>query len=277
MSVLPIQYVRPIAVYVPTQPTADFPVPWAFDDLEDLQVTVDGVLQTGWTLINAQTEMGFYSAATIRLPTLVTGRVVIARFTAAEQEAVFPSGGAFRVDVLNRALGRLWMADQDLVERSNRALYVPVGEESPGALPSRANRAGRLLGFDDNGDLTVTTTVPDFDVPLDVATEAAERAEAAADAASGARISVEALAPAALAAASVATTASALAAALAANFYEVVQPVTTTIESFMNAGGPYDFGDLLPIDAPFAIERLAATRIDLSRSSGSIIDLGSVA
>lgn len=277
MSVLPIQYVRPIAVYVPTQPTADFPVPWAFDDVEDLQVTVDGVLQSGWTLANAQTEMGFYSSATIRLPSLVTGRVVIARFTASEQEAVFPPSGMFRVDVLNRALGRLWMEAQDLVERSNRAIYVPVGEDSPGSLPSRANRAGRLLGFDDSGNLITTTTVPDFDVPLDVATEAAERAQAAADAASGARVSVEALAPQTLAAASVASTAAALAAALAANFYEVSTPPTTTIEAFMNAGGPYDLGDLLPIDAPFAIERLAATRIDLSRSGGTIIDLGSVA
>jgi hypothetical protein len=230
----------------------------------------------------------------------------IERLVPLDQPIVINNQDGFHPAVVETGLDRAMMAAQQIdfkiEDFAARAVYATDGPLGP--LPSIAARAGKLLAFDAAGRPTVTTfppapifpvfpDIPDLDAALEQITAtlatvsgaalvqiaaASAQAQAAADAVAGVQVGVTAAAAQALAAAGVAIPAAQMAAVLAANYAEVIAPVTTTIEAFMSAGASsYDLGDVLPLNAPFRIERLPAVRIDLSRSGGTTIDLGSVA
>jgi len=150
----------PRVAYTAVSPTTDFAVPFPFDDAADLIVTVDGATVT-FTIVSGALTTGIYTSATVRLTTAATGRIVIVRQTALEQDAVFPGSGTFRTPVLNREISREWMALQDQRLSVAQALRVPISDDPISTLPAKALRANSLVGFNADGDLTLASgTLP---------------------------------------------------------------------------------------------------------------------
>lgn len=150
----------PRVAYTAASPTTDFAVPFPFDDVGDLTVTVNGTTAP-FTIVSGALTTGIYTSATVRLTTAATGSIVIVRQTALEQDAVFPGSGIFRTPVLNRELSRAWMAFQDLQLAYNQALRVPTSDAPLARLPTAALRANSVVGFNAAGELTVVSgTLP---------------------------------------------------------------------------------------------------------------------
>lgn len=136
----------------------DFPVPFPFDDVADLAVTVNQA-PVLFALVATLTQDGFFLASTVRLnaPAPPGAVVGIARATLLKQGAVFPLAGAFRTATLNREVSRLWMVLQDLASRIGQAIRVPSYEPGLSELPAKAQRTpGKFLTFDSNGDLALS-------------------------------------------------------------------------------------------------------------------------
>lgn len=142
---------------VGSTPTTDFPIPYYFDDKEDLSVWIDGTETTAFTLSGAVSLDGIYTTATVVLDVPVSDvTVVINRDTRAEQDAVFPVSGAFNVRALNRELARLWQAMQDMDRRISTTVRGEDIDSDLPQLPAAADRANYFLAFDSAGNPIVS-------------------------------------------------------------------------------------------------------------------------
>lgn len=91
---------------------------------------------------------------TSALPTGRTGFIVSQ--VSPLQETVFTNTGGFYPTVLNDSLDRLHALHLENRETNSRAVVTPVGETGNLALPPVANRVGKYLYFDPNGDITAS-------------------------------------------------------------------------------------------------------------------------
>ncbi|CAL9956728.1 tail protein [Vibrio phage K227] len=86
--------------------------------------------------------------------------VYIYRDTEASQELIYPVSGRFPAKATERSLDKLTMLIQDTgVAISNRALRVPQTEQTVNEIPTKSNRAGNFLAFDENGQPIATQPV----------------------------------------------------------------------------------------------------------------------
>jgi len=140
-----------VSYTVGSTPQDTFVVPFPFDDDDDLTVAVDGAAVL-FSLTAVILDSGFYTGSSVVLTAPVSDAVVvIRRRTKLEQEALFAEAGAFSVATLNLEIGRLWMGLQDLESLTDLAIRVPDNEGFISELPDAATRAGKVLGFDDDG------------------------------------------------------------------------------------------------------------------------------
>jgi len=93
---------------------------------------------------------------TTTLAYAVGGRLSIIRDVPATQPTDYLQGDPFPAESHERALDKLTMIVQQLKEITDRALVIPPGEDPLPALPSAADRALRLQGYDSNGDPVAT-------------------------------------------------------------------------------------------------------------------------
>lgn len=181
----------------------------------DLNVYQDGTLKTVDT---HYTVSGLLSATGgnvtfLSAPGAGTGNVVIEKAIPNTQGSSLPLGGPFPSTTVETALDRLTFLVQQVVKKVTRSLRQDPSDASDiAALPVKATRATKLLGFDANGDPTVSTnTLATLDSST---TAAAVSAAAAASSASAASSSASAASTSATNAASSATAAAASAASL---------------------------------------------------------------
>ena len=109
--------------------------------------------------------------------------LIITRVLEELQETDIANGGGFYPEVLEDALDRLTMLNQQNTATTNRALVAPLAEASIDTLPSIADRASKYLAFDADGNpVAVAGTTNAFVVSafaetlLDDGTAAAMRA-----------------------------------------------------------------------------------------------------
>lgn len=115
---------------VGSTPTTNFVVPFPFDDIGDLLVTVNDVPQIVTLTGTVETE-GFFTAATVVLPAPTSNSIVyIQRRTQLEQEVKYPEAGSFRTRPLNAEISRLWMALQDTRRELDFSLGVVLGTDT---------------------------------------------------------------------------------------------------------------------------------------------------
>lgn len=115
-----------------------------------LQVRVNGVLKVlgdDYTLSNLGSSAGVSVTANFPLG----ANVVLLRVTPRKQEVDTQNNETILEDVLDAALDKVTMITQEVGERSDRALVVPVGE-APVTIPAIVARAGRIAKFGDVED-----------------------------------------------------------------------------------------------------------------------------
>lgn len=128
-----------------------FPYPFPIFEAADLEVYLDAVAQSsGFTVsgvgISAGGSVLFASAPAAGALVTLRRNIAIAR------TSDFQEGGALRAKVLNDELDRLTASLQQVATALGRSLVLsPVDPADGLVLPSLAERAGALLGFDASG------------------------------------------------------------------------------------------------------------------------------
>lgn len=122
---------------------------------------VDGVLQPDTTVVlNPDQSNDPGGNITFLVAPADETSVYIYRDTEASQELIYPVSGRFPAKATERSLDKLTMLIQDTgVAISNRALRIPKTEQTVNEIPTKLNRAGNFLAFDENGQPIATQPV----------------------------------------------------------------------------------------------------------------------
>jgi len=147
--------------YTATSGQTVFTVPFEFFENSDLKVYQNNTLltiATHYTVAGA----GVTGGGTV---TFVTGAtaddtISIVRDVPVKRVTDFPVSGPFNINGLNEDLDRLTAMVQQQETRDNRTLRI-ADEDTPAvfnAIPTKANRAGKSLGFDSAGQPVVFDT-----------------------------------------------------------------------------------------------------------------------
>ncbi|WP_281019990.1 hypothetical protein [Minwuia sp. IMCC3060] len=189
----------PRAEYAADGMTTAYPAPFAFLKAADLKVWIGSAKQqpdTDYTVTGEGTTAG--GTVTFTSPPATGQSVVISRQATVARMSDFLPGGSLRADTLNDELDRLTLALQEAEAARERSLRIADhdADAAPGALPTRALRASRVLAFDDQGDPVAgpaSNILSDIEgavssVTEDAAAAAASALSAAGDAASVANV-----------------------------------------------------------------------------------------
>lgn len=186
----------PRAEYSADGTTTAYPAAFAFLKAADLRVWVGSTeqqLDTDYTVTGEGTTAG----GTVTFNTAPTAgqSVVISRQATVARMSDFLPGGSLRADTLNDELDRLTLSLQEAEAARSRSLHIADHDTDavPGALPSRALRASRVLAFDDQGDPVAgpsSSTLSDIEGAVSSVTEDAAAAAASALAAANDAASV---------------------------------------------------------------------------------------
>jgi hypothetical protein len=147
--------------YTATSGQTVFTVPFEFFSNADLKVYRSATLQTLTTNYTV-TGAGVTGGGTITLVSAATaGEIItIARDVPVARTTDFPSSGPFNIEALNTDLDRLTAMIQQQETLDTRSLRIDQFDtpNTLNALPSKINRAGRVLSFDADGQPSTTTT-----------------------------------------------------------------------------------------------------------------------
>lgn len=148
---VPIQ--DPIVSYTGNGVATQFTIPFRILVADDLKVLLGGVLSSAYSIDGLGDD-----EATITFTTAPASGVSIVgyRQVALERTDDYQFNGDLRAVTVNAEFDRIWMALQDIGSTASRAIHYPVDEfDIDGTLPAALQRAGNLLGFDDQGDVTM--------------------------------------------------------------------------------------------------------------------------
>jgi len=146
------------AQYTATSGQTVFTVPFEFFANADLKVYINETLKTLTTHYTV-TGAGVTGGGSITLVSGATaGQIVtIVRDIAVSRVTDFPLSGPFVVDDLNTELDRLTAIAQQLETKLTRAVRLDDFDQPNTfqVLPSKISRAGKIMAFDTNGNVTV--------------------------------------------------------------------------------------------------------------------------
>lgn len=186
----------PRAEYAANGTTTAYPAPFAFLKAADLRVWIgpsEQQLDTDYTVTGEGTTAG--GTVTFNSAPATGQSVVISRQATVARTSDFLPGGSLRADTLNDELDRLTLSLQEAEAARGRSLRIADHDTgaAPGALPSRALRASRVLAFDEQGDPVAgpsSSTLSDIEGAVSSVTEDAAAAAASALAAANDAASV---------------------------------------------------------------------------------------
>tara|TARA_R110001606_G_scaffold19827_1_gene72326 strand:+ start:1117 stop:3303 length:2187 start_codon:yes stop_codon:yes gene_type:complete len=136
-----------------------FTIPFDFYSDSDVNVYVDDVLK----VITADYTVSGGSGSTGTLTMSVTGAsgtgstVVILRNIPLDRTTNFPLSGPFNISSLNTELDRFVAITADQRDNQNQSITVPDAESYNMVLPKAADRAGKLVIFDEVGNVEVAS------------------------------------------------------------------------------------------------------------------------
>lgn len=114
--------------------------------------------QSGFS-VSMNADQNVSPGGTVTITSTLNYTLTLTTELANTQPAQFPNGGAFYSTVVNDALDRLTVLIQQAVNAAARSLKFPVSDGSVNTtLPNKIARANKVLGFDANGDVTVSST-----------------------------------------------------------------------------------------------------------------------
>lgn len=140
------------------------PFTYQFDADTELLVVSDGrgtlILTTDYTVTGAGTDIG----GDVTMVTGVIGeKITVLRNTPLSQTLVLRVNGRFFVTDIGESLDKLTKIVQEVDEELARCLKTSVSDGTALDLPDAAERLGKLIRFDENGDLQVTTELGDWE------------------------------------------------------------------------------------------------------------------
>lgn len=157
--------------------TVAFAVPFPFFDASDLLVIertiADGAEATKTLNVDYTVAGGGGSTGTVTAGSApgATVQWVILRATPLTQLIDYVSNDGFPAETHEDGLDRAAMRDQEVQEKLDRTLKFPIGDADTldPALPSSVDRAGKVLGFDANGNPVAVEEIPEGSVSLPLA------------------------------------------------------------------------------------------------------------
>ena len=171
--------------------TTDFTIPFAYFADANIVVYVDDTLKTlttDYTISGTAVDEG-YSGGTVTLTSGVTSvTVTVYRDVGVARTTDFATNGPFNITQLNTELDAMTAQIRQNETAVTRAIHQSWSDTATDMeLPVAATRATKALGFDSNGDVTVSSsTLAEIDSAAGSATNAAASAAAAAASATAA-------------------------------------------------------------------------------------------
>ena len=153
-----ISDVTPRIQYAADGTQTQFSFPFPIFDEDDLEVYIGDTKQTsGYSVLGAGTSFG--GSVTFDAPPASGVIVTLHRFLTIERTTDFQQSGTFRAKVLNNELDYLTAALQQVADDVGRAVRLsPTSADADLELPSRAERANKVLGFDANGNVIAASS-----------------------------------------------------------------------------------------------------------------------
>lgn len=143
--------------------TTNWPFVWKVLSASDLEVTytdasgVETLLTTADYAVSLNPNQNTSPGGSIVYPlagsAIVTGtKLTVRRVLQLTQLTDLKNQGGYYPEVVEIALDRRTMVEQQINELLGRALVAPVSDTAPTALPTAAVRASKALGFDSSGN-----------------------------------------------------------------------------------------------------------------------------
>lgn len=164
---IPVQI--PVTSSVANGVTTSFPYTFKILSADDLTVTVDGeIVTTGYSVLGVGNDSG----GLIEFDTAPANGLKVVRYIdpTLARTIDYQQFGDWLADIVNADFDRIWIALQCLSQALVRTLQLPVDTTTQQTITQdAAERAGKLVGFDINGDIALTVpadldlvTVTDF-------------------------------------------------------------------------------------------------------------------
>lgn len=155
----------PVVQYtVGGSPDDSFAIPFSFFDSAGSDVVVYNssslVSAADYTIAGDAGTTGGFNGGTLTLDTPVTNTVItILRDVPIARTTDFPTSGPFNIASLNTQLDKLFAILQQQERVRGRAITIPDADlvSIETTLPIAASRASKLMGFDEDGSVTVST------------------------------------------------------------------------------------------------------------------------
>lgn len=137
--------------------TTSFPYAFKITDADDLEVSVDGVVQTtGFTVTGVGAELG----GNVNFDVAPTNgaRVIRALSPILKRTTDYQQFGDWDADEVDNDFDRIWLALQALSQNTSRALKLPKDTADDQVLTEEAaDRTGMLVSFDSSGNMTLVS------------------------------------------------------------------------------------------------------------------------
>lgn len=150
-----VQNQTPVASFTTSGVTTVFPFAFMLLDADDLVVTLDGVtVSSGFSIAGIGAPAG---GSVVFTTAPAAGQMLVLRRNIALQRLNdYQRNGDLLAQVLNLDLDRIWQALQGLRLDATRALKLPEDTLTDQTITDdAAGRAGKLVGFDGSGNVTV--------------------------------------------------------------------------------------------------------------------------
>lgn len=158
-----INDIRPRIQYVGDGVQKQFVYPFPIFEIMDLEVYLDSTKQeTGFTVNGA----GLSEGGVVVFDMAPANNVIVTlrRILVIERTSDFQEGGAFRAIVVNKEFDRLIAIQQQVSDEQIRAVALaPEDADASLILPLKADRAGRVMAFDENGIIIASVTVSEIE------------------------------------------------------------------------------------------------------------------
>lgn len=190
-----VSTVTPRNEYVGNGVQTTFTYTFRIFDAEDLEVYVDDELQTYLTDYTIS-GVDVLTGGTVVFDTAPANnaRVTFVRNILAERTTDYDQSGDFKADTVDRDFDRLWEKAKELIDQYSRTVRLSASDSSAVlALPAEADRANRVLAFDSDGDVNVSTlTLSELEGQVNIAAAQAIAAAASASSANSSKLAAQA-------------------------------------------------------------------------------------
>lgn len=148
-------------------------------DLDGVDTTLTN--QSGFTVsMNADQDVS--PGGTVTITSTLSYILTLSTALTNTQPTQVTNGGPFNANVITAAFDRIVVLIQQAANATTRSLKIPISDGNLNTiLPNAIARAGKVLGFDGSGNLTVTSTDVDNVVQSGLNAAAAQAAQTAAE------------------------------------------------------------------------------------------------